>query len=329
MLEPSPGRRKAAVALVALGPQRAAQVLAGLEEDEVKVLAAEIAQLGPVAPAEVVSAMTELSRGVHAVTELPAPGKRFAKDLLVRALGADRGAAASAELDRPAPFCWLADADPDAAAKALAVEPAAAVALALAHADTRTAAALLTRLPAPLRTAVATRVAGLTTVHPDTLAQVEQDLRSRVAEALEPETHAVHGPKVLADVLARAGRDLSRELLTALAAVDEELADATRAALFTFDDLCLMAPRTMQVLLRDVDLRQLAVALVGYDDDTVGLFTANLSERSRETLLEEIDLSANVRAAEAHQARLDVVATARRLEEDGVLTLSRSGDEDE
>lgn len=327
-LAPSRGRRKAAVALVALGQERAATVLASLPEEDVKALAAEIAVLGDVTRDELVATLEELNRGITGTTQLPPPGKRFAHDLLVRALGPDRGAAAVAELERPAPFAWLSEADPDAAAKALSAEPAAAVALALAHAEGRTAAALLTRLPAQVRAAVATRVAALTTVHPETLAQVEAELRSRIAGALQTETQAVSGPKLLADVLAKAGRDVSREVLTALAATDEALADATRAALFTFEDLCAMESRALQVLLRELDMRELAVALVGCDEATTGRFTGNLSERARETLLDEMDVASSSRPAEIATARTAVVATARRLEEEGTLVLSRSGDDD-
>lgn len=327
VLSAGPGRRKAAVALVALGPERAATILAGLDEDEVRGIALEIAQLGPVSREEMLGTMAELSRGMSAVTQLPAPGKRYAQDLLVRSLGAERGAAAAAELDRPAPFAWLRDSDPDAAAKALSSEPPAAVALALAHADGATAAALLVRLPADVRVAVATRVAALTTVHPDTLAQVEQELRGRVARALQNDTRPVQGPKVLADVLAKAGRDVSREVLAALAATHESLADATRAALFTFEDLCAMDAKSLQVMLRELDMRELAVALVGCDDRTVGQFTGNLSERARETLTDELDLAQTSRAADVATARTSVVAVARRLEEEGTLVLVRSGND--
>ena len=322
------GRRKAAVALVALGPERAAAVLAGLDEEEVKVLAAEIAVLGNVSGDELVSTLAELSQGMTGSTQLPAPGKRFAHDLLLRTLGPERGMLACAEMDRPVPFAWLADADPAAAAKVLSSEPPAAVALALAHADGKVAADLLVRMPPAFRSLVATRVAALMTVHPDTLLQVEQDLRGRISGAMQSETRSLEGPKLLADVLSKAGRDVSREVLTALAATDEELADATRAALFTFDDLCEMDTKSLQVLLRDVDMRALAVALVGCTDAVKGRFTGNLSERARETLVDEMDVVRDSKTAEVTKARNDVVGTARRLEEEGSLVLSRGGDGD-
>jgi flagellar motor switch protein FliG len=323
------GRRKAAVALVALGPERAANVLRGLEESEVKVLAREVASLGPVTPDEVRSTMTELARGIAAVSVLPAPGKRFAKDLLLRALGEERGGLACAELDAPLPFEWLETADSEAASKALATEPPGAVALAFAHLDPKTAARLLVRLPEEVRGRVASRIAALGAVHPETVAHVEAGLRLRVEEVLQSQVRKVKGPTLLAGVLARAGRGASRELLSALTLADPALAEATSAALFTFEDACGLEARSLQVLLRAVEGKQLAIALSTADETTKENVLGNLSERARETLVDEIDLLRNVRGGEVNEARAAVVAAARRLEEEGTLVLTRDGDDDD
>ncbi|MCW2776593.1 MAG: flagellar motor switch protein FliG [Frankiales bacterium] len=322
-------RRKAAVALVALGPDRAAAVLRGLEESEVKALATEVMNLGPVTPDEVRSTMAELARGLGNPTVLPAPGKRFAKDLLVRALGPERGELACAELDVPPPFGWLEGADPDAAAKALASEPAGAVALALAHLTPKTAAKLLVRLPEGDRARVAGRIAGLGSVHPDTVAHVEAGLRARVQDVLRSQVRKVEGPALLAGVLAKAGRDASRELLQVLAESDPALAEATSNALFTFEDACGLDAKSMQVLLRSVDGKELAVALSTADEGTKNNVLVNMSERARETLVDEMDLLRGLKASEVNDARNAVVATARRLEEEGQLVLSRGDDEDD
>ncbi len=324
----SAGRRKAAIALVALGPDRAAAILRGLGEDEVATLAGEVATLGPVSPDEVRSTMNELVRGLAEPDLLPAPGKRFAKDLLVRALGAERGAALGDRLDLPVPFGWLADADPEAAAKGLATEPANAVALALAHLEPRAAARLLTRLAPSEQTKIATRIAALGGVHPDTVRQVEAGLRSRIQDVLRTEVRKVDGPELLAGVLSKAGRDTSRELLLALAATDPELAEATRNALFTFDDVCGLEARAMQVLLRSIDSKQLAVALSSSPESIKAKVLGNLSERARESLVEEMDLLRGVRATDVTEARNAIVALARQLEEEGSLVLTRQGDDD-
>lgn len=324
----SVGRRKAAIALVALGPERAATILRGLGEEEVKALAREVSTLGPVSPDEVRTTIHELVRGLGEPDLLPAPGKRFAKDLLVRALGQERGAVLGEELDVPIPFAWLANADPDAAAKGLATEPAGAVALALAHLDPKAAAQLLTRLPQEDQGKVATRIAALGAVHPDTVRQVELGLRARIQDILRTEVRKVDGPELLAGVLAKAGRDTSRELLQAVAAANPELADLTRNALFTFDDVCSLEARSMQVMLRSVDSKQLAVALSTSAETIKTKVLGNLSERARESLVEEMELLRGVRPTEVAEARSGIVAIARQLEEEGSIVLSRAGDDD-
>ncbi len=320
------GRRKAAVALVALGPERAATILRGLGDHQVALLAEEIANLGPVSPEEVRATMTELAKGMGEPNMLPAPGKKFAKDLLVRALGAERGTAAGQQLDVPKPFGWLADADPDAAAKGLATEPAGAVALALAHLDPKIAARLLTRLPAEDQGKVAARIAALGAVHPETVRQVELGLQARIADVLHTEVKKVDGPEVLASVLAKAGRDTSRELLQAIAAFSPELAEMTRNALFTFDDVCSLEARSMQVLLRSVDTKQLSVALSSSPESITSKVLGNLSERARESLLEEMELLRGLKGPEIAEARAAIVAVARQLEEEGSLVLTRADD---
>lgn len=323
--EPS-GRRKVAVALVALGPERAAVLLRGLEEAEVTAIAHEIAQLGPVTPAEVRATLDELGRGLRGDATLPAPGKRFAKDLLLQALGQERGALAGDVLDQPAPFAWLAATDPGTAAGVFASEPAAAVALALAHLEPRIAAAVLVRLPPERRRAVANRLAALGAVHPATLVEVEAGLRSRVEDVLTVPVLPLAGPCLLAAVLARAGKETSNELLAELAASNQTLADEVRAALFTFDDLCAIDTRQMQLLMREVDMRQLAVAIATSSAGVQSRFTGALSERARESLLEEVDLARSARAADVTEARAALVAVARRLEEAGTLVLSVDDD---
>jgi flagellar motor switch protein FliG len=322
-----PGPREAAVVLVALGPERAAAILRSLGPQQARVLAAQVAALGPVAPNEVRASLTQLARNLQSPSVLPAPGKKLAKDLLVRALGPDVGTALADELDVPAPFAWLEDADPEAAARALASEPAGAVALALAHLNPRTAARLLTHLPEEGRGQVATRIAALGTVHPETVRHVDNALRGRVAGLLQIDVRRVDGPDLLAGLLAKTSSNATKEVLQAVASADPELAAATRDRLFMFEDLCALEPRTLQVVLRAVDSKQLAVALRNLPEETVDYLMANLSERARESLVEEIDLLTTVRASEIEAARAVAVAAARQLEEEGTVVLAAGVDE--
>jgi flagellar motor switch protein FliG len=325
---PATGVRKAAIAIVAMGQERAHPILAGLSESHVREIASEIAALGPVSPDEIRDTFKELAKGLGGLNTLPPPGKQYARDLLVAALGVDRGEIAAFELDSVKPFTWLAEADPKTAAQALASEPAGAVALALAHVEPRAAVKLLTRLPADLRAQVAARVAGLDVVHPETVEEVEAGLRARLGDVLSVDVQRLAGPQVLAQMLTYAPVEQERAMLQSVALSAPQLAEAVRAALFTFDDAISLEPRAMQHLLKAVETRDLALALHGADDDVKARVFGNLSERGRVTLQEEVDVLKSAKGHEVSEARRKVVAQARALEEQGVIELTRESDED-
>ena len=321
--------RRAAIVVVALGPDRAQTIMSVLTESQVRRLALEISELGPISPDEVRTTLAELAESLGGSGMLPAPGKAYARDLLVAALGVDRGEIAAYELDTEKPFTWLADADPKSAAQALASEPAGAVALALAHVEPRAAVKLLTRLPAELRSQVATRVAGLDVVHPETVEEVEAGLRARLGNVLSVDVHRLVGPTVLAQMLTYAPVEHERSMLQSVALTAPDLAEAVRAALFTFDDALSLEPRAIQVLLKAIESRDLATALNGADDEQRARVFNNLSQRAQAHLVEEMDLWKNVRGSEVSEARRKVVSTARSLEEQGLIELTREGAESE
>lgn len=319
-------QRKAAIAVMALGPDRAAEVLRGLDDDSVAALAEQLRDLGPVSADEAAAVLRELAGGVTGDYRLPAPGPQYARTLVTQALGPERSAPVLARLERPRPFGWLDGADPDLVAPVLAGQPAAALALLLAQLSPPVAAALLGRLPDELRDDVARRVAGLGQVLPETLAEVETALRAALTPVLATVVHRIRGPEVLAQMLQLTPRESEKAVLQALAQTAPQLAEATREALFTFDDAMSLEPRAMQTLLKAVEVRTLATALVTAADDLRDRVLANMSERARATLLEEIDLVTRANPGEVLAARKSVVQAARGLEESGELDLSRRTD---
>ncbi|HWC36536.1 MAG TPA: FliG C-terminal domain-containing protein [Mycobacteriales bacterium] len=323
---PGSSRRKAAVALVALGEERATAVLRGLDRATVRELVAEIARLGPVRADEVRTALDELSASLGSDAHLPAPSPKFAENLLRGALG-DVEADAAAELHAPAPFSWLAESDHALATAILSTQPPSVVAVALAHLPPQQAAPLLRSLAPEVAAGVAVRLAGLRALHPSAVHEVEASLRQEFVAATIDAAQHVPGPVVLADILAHAGGDSRGAMLATLAAADPELAEQVRAALFTFNDLADLSPRTLQQIVAACDSRDLAKALWQAAPGVVEIVLANMSERARESLLEEQELFATqpVPAAEVSAARREVVAVARRLEDEGAIQLTRDG----
>lgn len=323
---PGSSRRKAAVALVALGEERATAVLRGLDPATVRELVAEIARLGPVRAEEVRTALDELSAGLGSDSHLPAPSAQFAENLLRGALGEIEPDAA-AELHAPPPFSWLAETDHALATAILATQSPSVVAVALAHLQPQQAAPLLRALPPEIAAGVVIRLAGLRSLHPSAVNEVEASLRQEFAAATIDAAQRVPGPVVLADILAHTGGDSRGALLATLTAADPELAERVRAALFTFTDLADLLPRTLQQIVAACDSRELAKALWQATPAVVETVFANMSERAREAVLEEQELfeSQPVPAAEITAARRAVVAVARRLEDEGSIQLTLDG----
>ncbi|HVS67336.1 MAG TPA: FliG C-terminal domain-containing protein [Mycobacteriales bacterium] len=321
---PGSNRRKAAVALVALGEERATAVLRGLDRATVRELVAEIARLGPVRTDEVRAALDELSAGLGSDAHLPAPSSQFAESLLRGALG-DAEAEAAADLHAPRPFSWLAETDPVLATAILSMQPASVVAVALAHLQPHEAAPLLRRLPPEIAAGVVVRLAGLRALHPSAVHEVETSLRQEFAAATIDAAERVPGPVVLADILSHTGGDSRSALLASLSAADPDLAESVRAALFTFTDLADLPPRTLQQIVAACDARDLAKALWQAPQPVVDTVLANMSERAREALSEEQELFGTQppAAKDVTESRRAVVSVARRLEDEGAIQLTR------
>ena len=321
-----PGARRAAVALVALGPDRAAALLRRLPEDQVRSLAVAVAGLGEVDLAEVQAVVGDLSAGVATVAPVASPVDGFTRSVLVAALGEERGGVLASEVGGPQPFAWLEDLvrrDPARTAAALAQEPAAVVALAVAGVGLDCGASLLRALPADARDAVAVRIASLSAVDPAVVHEASTALQARLVTSPPTASVAVRGAGVLAKVVQRAGGEVTRSVLAAVEAADPEAGAQLRDALFTFEDLLALPDRTLQVLLQAVDGRSLAVAVAAGGPTALARIGSNLSSRARLALEEEVDLAGTPRRAEADVARRAVLAAARELETEGKIRLSQ------
>src|SRR5690348_3588704 len=179
-------RQKAAAVLVALGPERASLLLRNLDEDVVSDLASEVAAIGQLPAGQTTSLLRDVAQEIVGRRMVAEGGPGYAKDLLDRVLGPERGAELFGRLGPAgrAPFAWLAGAETSVAARALLPEPPATIALALAHLDPDAAAGILVALPSEIRVDVATRIAALEHVHPEVLAEVDADLEARLSPLL-------------------------------------------------------------------------------------------------------------------------------------------------
>jgi flagellar motor switch protein FliG len=331
-LDPAtPGRRKAALLLLQLGRERAARVLAALDPAEVEELTAEIMHLERVDQA-VADAVVEEFYAVSAMGPGVAGGLNAAQQLLEASVGADQAASMLERLQSTMagqPFEFLQQADARQVISLLSGEHPQGIALVLAHLRPDHASAILAGLPAALQGDVAHRIALMERASPDVVAVVAETLQRKASTVLTPrELAAVGGVAPLVEIINRSDPTTEKAILEGLEARDESLAEEVRSRMFVFEDILLLEDRALQLVLRQVEQSRLAVALKGADPAVRDKVLRNLSERARETLVDEIDLLGPVRMSQVEEARADVVQTIRGLEESGQIVIRRDGEDD-
>ena len=326
------GVRKAAILLIQLGKERAAQVMEHLSDAEVEMISAEIARLDRISSTETEQVLTEFHDLATAHAHISQGGFAFAQSLLEKSLGADRAKEIMERLHAAAiqmPFQFLHRADPAQLRGFIADEHPQVIALVLAHMTPDKASLLLSGLPAYQQAIVAHRIAVMDRTNPDIIRTVESILERKLSSMLQPaEMSRVGGVDSLVDVINRSDRPTERQIVEGLEGLDPDLADEVKSRMFMFEDIIGLDDRSVQQVLRQVDAGDLALALKGVSEAVRSKITSNLSQRAAENLLEEVELLGAVRLAQVEEAQQSVIRTIRQLEEQGQIMVRR-GNEDE
>lgn len=325
------GLRKAAILLLQLGQEQASRVLGTMHPAEMEELVAEIARLQHVDGAVAEAVVEEFAETVAARSYAAHGGLAYARDLLEDSLGYDRAREVMGRLEAAIsemPFQFLRRTDVRQLLSFLQDEHPQTIALVLAHLSAEQASLILSNLPASLQAGVAHRIAAMDRTSPDVVRKVEGILQRRMKSILTPqETTAVGGLDPLVEIMNRSDRATERLILEGLEGIDPELAELVRAQMFLFDDITTLDNRSVQVVLREVDMSDLAVALKGVRPEVRDKITTNLSSRAAENLAEEIDLLGMVRMSNVEEAQAKIVRVIRSLEESGQIVVQR-GDDD-
>jgi flagellar motor switch protein FliG len=326
------GLRKAAVLLVQIGKEHSATVLKSLTESEIEELTAEIAQLQGIEPDIAEAVLGEFKQLAAARHYFAQGGLKYAKEVLEASLGPEKAAAILERLSALSiemPFEFLQRVDPQMVLSYLQEEHPQTITLVLAHMLPEQAAAVLSGLPEPVQADIAHRLAVMDRTSPDIVKQVESQLQRRLSTVLQPrEYSAVGGLTPLVDIINHSDRNTERLILEGLAALDSDLADEVRARMFMFEDIGTLDDRTVQILMRHIDLKELALALKGVSENVKEKFTANMSERATVGLVEDMDVLGPVRVTQVEEAQAAIIRQIRTLEESGEIVISRGADDD-
>jgi flagellar motor switch protein FliG len=328
-------RQKAAVLCVALGPESAAQIFKHLPEDVMERLTVEMAQTHEVSPRHAALVQREVIENAYAHGYMAEGGIRYARAVLERAVGEERAdeiLSRLANVIEATPFEFLRQTPADQIFAFIRTEHPQTIALVLANLpSTDLAAKVITLLPAEQQADVALRIALMGQTPPDVVKDVAHVMQAKLDSVLHHEYSAVGGVGSLAEILNNSDRATERNILEHLTEQDAELAEEVRSMLFVFEDLLELDDRTVQLVLKEVDSKDLALALRGASDDVKDRLLANMSQRGAEMLREEMEFMQPQRRRVIEEAQTKIVAVVRRLEDAGTIFLSRgaTGSEDE
>jgi len=327
------GRQKAAVLLASLDPAAASRVLQNMGDEEIESLTLMLSSLGVISPETRQTVVQEFNHLMLANRYVTSGGVEYARNLLEGALGPERALEILTKLQsslQEIPFEFLAKADPSQITSFIQDEHPQTISLILAHLDPAVSAVVIAALPQEVRSEVVMRVATMDRTAPEIVREVERVLQRKMAAIFSGGFTFAGGVKEVAEILNRVERNTEKAIMADIEERDPEIADEISRLMFTFEDLIRVDDQGIQKALREIEQRDLALALKAANEDMMEKMLRNLSERAREMIKEEMEYMGPVRLRQVEEAQQKIVGIIRRLEEAGEIVIEGgAGSEDE
>ncbi len=325
------GSQKAAVLCMVLGSEASAAITQRLAPEEVEQITFEIARMDRVSTEVTDAVLAEWLDVMLAADSIASGGLEFSRELLTRAFGPQKSQAMikriQSQISETAGLHRLRNADPQQLGNMLRAEHPQTIALILAHLKTAHTAAVLKELDPALGAEVVLRMARMEKVSPDMLQLIERSILTETDLSPQQGLSTSGGPAAVADVLNLIAPSLEKALMKGVAEADEALADQIRNLMFVFEDIVSLDSRSLQRLLREVDVKQLALALKQATNEVKNKILGAMSQRAGSALKEEIEMLGPSRKREIESAQLGIVALIRKLEDDGEIIVNGGGDD--
>ncbi len=327
-LEDISGVQKAAILLIALGPERSASIFKHLKEDEIEQLTLEIANTKSVSPDVKDAILDEFYEVCLAQKYIAEGGIGYAKELLDKALGEDRARDVIGKLTaslQVSPFEFVRKSDASQLLNFIQDEHPQTIALILAYLPSQQAAAVVSALAPEKQADVAKRIAMMDRTSPDVIKQVEKVLEKKLASLVNQDYTIVGGIDSIVSILNTVDRSTEKHIMESLEVEEPELADDIRRKMFVFEDILLLDNRAIQTVLREVDNNELAVALKNANEDVKQIIFDNLSSRLSTMIKEDMEFMGPVKLKDVEDAQQKIVNIIRKLEDSGEIVISRGG----
>jgi flagellar motor switch protein FliG len=314
--------RKAAILLMSLPQEEAAQILAKLTSKQIEAVSVEIARMENVSGEEQEATIYAFADANPNCFIGNSGGLETAKSLVEKALGKE----AARTLDNvqqtieALPFGFLKSVDPQNLLTFINDEHPQTIALILSHLPPSYGAEIISGLSPERQMSVIQRVASMGQTSPEVIRHVEAGLESRMASVMSQSFENAGGVSSVAEILNVTDRTTEKTLLENLAQEDPELVDEIRRLMFVFEDISKLRPKDFQSVLKNVESSQWAMALKGASEELKQTVLSNMSQRASQMLKEEMEYLGAVRLSEVEAVQQQIVDVIRRLEDAGEIS---------
>ena len=324
--------KKAAILLICLGEETAAKLLRELTDEEIFKVTRCMSEIEHV-PEEVrIRVIEDFEMAGENQVGLVVKGQEFAKKLIAGTGNKDRESSLMRQFvsgTEARPLETIAKMQPSMVAGLLEREHPQTLALVLSTQAVDHASAIIASLPEDKRADVIHRIATLDTVSPEVIDRIEDALSKEIGIVVgAQEQRQVGGLKKVVEILDIMTDNLDAEILESLEEIDPDMAEDIRKMMFTFEDLCALDGRSIQMILREVNNDSLTVALKTATDEIKEKIFSNMSIRAADMIKDDLEAMGPVRLSEVETMQQTIVRIAMKLEEEGKIVLGRgSGDE--
>jgi flagellar motor switch protein FliG len=325
------GTQKAAIFLMTLGESAAAEVVKHLGPKEVQTIGAAMAAMQNVSRDMVKHTVDDFFEHLQKQTPIGIGADDYIRKVLTDGLGEDKAGGVidrilcggkSSGLDS---LKWM---DARTVLQIVKSEHPQVIAIVLSYLESDQAAEVLELLPEALQSDVVVRIATMDGVQPAAMNELNEMLQTQLQSAFSSQASTLGGPKCAAGILNFVNRGVEAAISEKITETDAELAEKMQDLMFAFDNLAEIDDRGIQTLLREVSTENLVIALKGTDDTIQNKIFGNMSERAAEMLKDDLEVKGPVKLSEVEAAQKEIIAIARRLADEGQISLGAAGGEE-
>ncbi|WP_372994094.1 flagellar motor switch protein FliG [Lutispora sp.] len=322
------GLQKAAILLIAIGPEKSAQVFKHLKEEDIEQLTLEIANMRTVAPDDKEEVLNEFYQICLAQEYISEGGISYAKEILERALGNQKALEVINKLTaslQVRPFDFVRKADPSQLLNFIQGEHPQTIALILSYLKPQQASAILSALSPDKQSDVTRRIAMMDRTSPEVIKEIERVLEKKLSSMISQDYTSTGGIQAVVDILNTVDRGTEKNIMETLELQDIELAEEIKKRMFVFEDIITLDNRSIQRVIREVENGDWALALKSSSEEVSKAVFSNMSKRLAEMIKEDMEFMGPVRLRDVEEAQQKIVNVIRKLEDAGEIVISRGG----